>query len=62
MRTVVTLAAIAALGLGLAGCAVAEAGVDVVSAGASVVGTAADITGDIVTSPFDSDDSDSKKR
>jgi hypothetical protein len=62
MRAVFTLAAVAALGLSLAGCAVAEAGIDVVSAGADVVGTAADITGDVVTSPFDSDDSDNKKR
>jgi hypothetical protein len=61
MRAVFTLAAVAALGLGLAGCAVAEAGADVVSAGADVVGAAADITGDVVTSPFDHDDSDAKK-
>ena len=62
MRTVLSLAAVAVLGLGLSGCAVAEAGGDVVSAGADVVSNAADVTGDIVTSPFDSDDSDDKKK
>ena len=53
MRAAITLAAVAMLGLSLAGCAVAEAGADVVGAGADIVGTAADVADDVVTSPFD---------
>ena len=57
-RVPVTLAAIAAMTLFLSGCIAVDAASDVVDAGASVVTT----TGDIVTSPFDSDDSDSAKK
>ena len=56
-RVPVTLAAIAAT-LFLSGCIAVDAASDVVDAGASVVTT----TGDIVTSPFDGDDSDSAKK
>ena len=56
-RVPVTLAAIAAMTVFLSGCIAVDAATTVVDAGTSVVSTA----GDIVTSPFDSDDSDSKK-
>ena len=57
-RVPVTLAAIAAMTVFLSGrIALDAAAGSVVDAGASVVTTA----GDIVTSPFDGDDSDSKK-
>ena len=54
----VTLAAIVAMTVFLSGCIAVDAASDVVDAGASVVTT----TGDIVTSPFDGDDSDSAKK
>lgn len=57
-RVPVTLAAIAAMTVFLSGCIAVDAASDVVDAGASVVTT----TGDIVTSPFDSDDADSAKK
>jgi hypothetical protein len=57
-RVPVTLAAIAAMTAFLSGCIAFDAAGDVVDAGATVVTT----TGDIVTSPFDSDDSDSAKK
>ena len=57
-RVPVTLAAIAAMTLFLSGCIAVDAASDVVDAGVSVVTT----TGDIVTSPFDGDDSDSAKK
>ena len=57
-RVPVTLAAIAAMTLFLSGCIAVDAATTVVDAGTSVVSTA----GDIVTSPFDSDDSDSAKK
>ncbi len=62
MRAILMLAAIATLGLGLSGCAVAEAGGAVIGAGASAVGTAVDVTGDIVTAPFGGDDSGNHKK
>ena len=66
MRIVFAFGAVAALAIGLSGCAVVSAGTAVVGAGVSVattvVGTAADIAGDVVTAPFGgSDDSDKKK-
>jgi len=57
-RVPVTLAAIAAMTAFLSGCIAVDAATTVVDAGTSVVSTA----GDIVTSPFDSDDSDSAKK
>jgi len=57
-RVPVTLAAIAAMTVFLSGCIAVDAASDVVDVGASVVTT----TGDIVTSPFDGDDSDSTKK
>jgi hypothetical protein len=57
-RVPVTLAAIAAMTVFLSGCIAVDAAATVVDAGTSVVSTA----GDIVTSPFDSDDSDSAKK
>jgi hypothetical protein len=51
-RIPVTLATIAAMTLFLSGCIAFDAAGDVVDAGASVVST----TGDIVISPFDSND------
>ncbi|HWF64954.1 MAG TPA: hypothetical protein VN685_10115 [Rhizomicrobium sp.] len=66
MRIVFAFGSIAALAIGLSGCAVVSAGAAVVGAGASVattvVGTAADIAGDVISAPFGgSDDSDKKK-
>jgi hypothetical protein len=57
-RVPVTLAAIAAMTIFLSGCIAVDAASTVVDAGTSVVSTA----GDIVTSPFDGDDSDSAKK
>jgi hypothetical protein len=57
-RVPVTLAAIAAMTVFLSGCIAVDAASTVVDAGTSVVSTA----GDIVTSPFDSDDSDNTKK
>ncbi|HXB51630.1 MAG TPA: hypothetical protein VNU69_02630 [Rhizomicrobium sp.] len=57
-RVPVTLAAIAAMTVFLSGCIALDAATTVVDAGTSVVSTA----GDIVTSPFDGDDSDSAKK
>jgi hypothetical protein len=57
-RVPVTLAAIAAMTVFLSGCIAVDAATTVVDAGTSVVSTA----GDIVTSPFDSDDSDAAKK
>lgn len=68
MRIVLISGAIAALALGLSGCAVVGAGAAVVGAGVSVattvVGTTADVAGDIITAPFDSssDSDDNKKK
>jgi hypothetical protein len=52
----VTLAAIASMTLFLSGCIAVDAATTAVDAGTAVVSTA----GDIVTSPFGSDDSDKK--
>ena len=57
-RVPVTLAAIAAMTAFLSGCIAVDAATTVVDAGTSVVSTA----GDIVTSPFDGDDTDSAKK
>jgi hypothetical protein len=57
-RVPVTLAAIAAMTVFLSGCIAMDAVGGVADAGVSVV-TA---TGDIVTSPFGGDDSDSAKK
>jgi hypothetical protein len=57
-RVPVTLAAIAAMTIFLSGCIAVDAATTVVDAGTSVVSTA----GDIVTSPFDGDDSDNAKK
>ena len=57
-RVPVTLAAVAAMTAVLSGCIALDAAGGVVDAGTSVVTT----TGDIVTSPFDGDDSDSAKK
>jgi hypothetical protein len=67
MRTILVFSAIAALAVGLSGCAVVGAGTAVVGAGVSVattvVGTAADVAGDVISAPFGgSDDSDKKKK
>ena len=67
VRTVLISCAIAALAIGLSGCAVVGAGAAVVGAGVSVattvVGTAADVAGDVISAPFSgSDDSDKKKK
>jgi hypothetical protein len=57
-RVPVTLAAIGAMTVFLSGCIAFDAAGDVADAGASVVST----TGDVVTSPFDADNSDSAKK
>ena len=57
-RVPVTLAAVAAMTVFLSGCIALDAAGGVVDAGTSVVTT----TGDIVTSPFNSDDSDTAKK
>jgi len=57
-RIPVTLAAIAAMTVFLSGCIAMDAVGGVADAGVSVVTT----TGDIVTSPFGGDDSDSAKK
>ena len=57
-RVPVTLAAIAAMTVFLSGCIAIDAASGVVDAGTSVVTT----TADIVTSPFDGDESDSAKK
>jgi hypothetical protein len=62
MRKILVIAAVAALGLDLCGCAVVAAGGAVVGAGASVVGTAVDVTGDIVSAPFGGGDSSDHKK
>lgn len=59
MRTVTVLGAIAALAMGLSGCAVVGAGASV---GATVVGTAADLAGDVITAPFGGSNSDKTKK
>lgn len=58
MRTPVTIVMFAAMAALLQGCLAYDAASTVVSAGTSVVSTA----GDVVTSPFDSDDSKSHDR
>jgi hypothetical protein len=68
MRAILAFGAIAALAIGLSGCAVVGAGAAVVGAGVSVattvVSTTADVAGDIISAPFggSSDDSDKKKK
>jgi hypothetical protein len=55
--TPVTASVFAVLAMLLSGCIAYDAASTVVDTGAAVVST----TGDIVTSPFDSDDSDKSK-
>lgn len=66
MRIVSAFGVIAAMALGLSGCAVVNAGATVVGAGASVgariVGAAADVAGDVISAPFGSDESDKDKK
>jgi hypothetical protein len=60
VRVPVTAAVFAALAFVLSGCIAYDAAGAVVDAGASVVGTTVDVAGDVVTSPFDGDDSSKK--
>ena len=60
IRIPVTAAVFAAMAVLLSGCMAYNAASAVVSVGSSVVSTTASVAGDIVTSPFDSDDSDKK--
>ncbi len=60
MRACLIIAAAATLGL--SACAVIDVGSAVVGAGAHVVGTAARVTADVVTAPFDGDDSADRKK
>ena len=62
MRVYLTIAVIAASGLGLCACAVVSAGSAVVGAGAHVVGTAASVSADVVTAPFGGGDSGARKK
>ncbi|MBW8709377.1 MAG: hypothetical protein JF627_08990 [Alphaproteobacteria bacterium] len=64
IRVPVTLAAFAATAVLLSGCIAYDAASTVVSAGSTVVRTGASVVGgvgDVVTSPFDSDDSKKPK-
>lgn len=56
----VTAAVFAVLAVLLSGCMVYDATSAVVSVGASAVSTTASVAGDVVTSPFDSDESDER--
>ncbi len=60
-RIPVTAAVFAALAAPLSGCIAYDAASTVVDAGATVVGAAGSAAGDVVTSPFDGDDSDKMK-
>ena len=63
MRVPVTAAVFAAMAVLLSGCIAYDAASTVVSAGSSVVGAGASVAGgvgDVVASPFDSDDSKHK--
>jgi hypothetical protein len=60
-RVAVTAAVFAGMAVLLSGCIAYDAASAVVSVGSTVVTTTADVAGDIVTAPFDSDDSDKKK-
>lgn len=60
MRTPVTVAVFAAMAVLLSGCLAYDAASTVVDAGGAVVGAGASAVGtvgDVVTSPFDKDDS-----
>jgi hypothetical protein len=63
-RIPVTIAVFAVLAVVLSGCIAYDAASTVVDAGGAVVGAAGSVAGaatDVVTSPFDRDDSDKKK-
>jgi archaellin len=60
-RVPVTAAVFAGMAILLSGCIAYDAASAVVDAGTTVVGTTVDVAGDIVTSPFDGDNSDKKK-
>jgi hypothetical protein len=63
MRVPVTAAVFAAMAVLLSGCIAYDAASTVVSAGSTVVHAGASVAGgvgDVVTSPFDSDDEKSK--
>jgi len=60
-RVPVTAAVFAGMAILLSGCIAYDAASTVVDAGATVVGTTVDVAGDIVTSPFDGDDTPKKK-
>ena len=63
IRVPVTAAVFAAMAVLLSGCIAYDAASTVVSAGSTVVGAGASAVGavgDVVTSPFDSDDKKSK--
>jgi archaellin len=59
-RVPVTAAVFAGMAILLSGCIAYDAASTVVDAGATVVSTTVDVAGDIVTSPFDGDDSKKK--
>ncbi len=59
-RVPVTVAGFAALAVLLSGCIALDAASTVVDAGTSVVGSGVSAAGDVVTSPFDSDDTKKK--
>jgi hypothetical protein len=61
IRIPVTAAVFAAMAVLLSGCMAYNAASAVVSVGSSVVSTTASVAGDIVSSPFDRDDSDKEK-
>ena len=61
IRIPVTAAVFAAMAVLLSGCMAYNAASAVVSVGPSVVSTTASVASDIVTSPFDSDDSEKNK-
>jgi hypothetical protein len=56
-----TAAVFTAMTILLYGCMAYDAASTVAGVGTSAVSTTADVVGDIVTAPFDGDDSDSKK-
>ena len=62
VRVPVTAAVFAALAFVLSGCIAYDAASTVVDAGTSVVSTTVDVAGDVVTSPFDGSDGDSKHK
>ena len=61
---IVTLAALAATACLLSGCIAYDAASTVVGVGSTAIGAAGSVAGagvDVVTSPFDKDDSDAKR-